>query len=367
MNARDTDHPSGSVAPYVVALDSSIQEAISAMDGNAKAFAMVLDSDRRLIDTITDGDVRRAMLDGITLEEVVSALLEHKQADKTYSAPYAARVGTSDATLLHEMTARSLRHIPLIDENGRVVDLAVLNDLVKDYRPTPTAVVMAGGLGRRLLPLTSETPKPMLPVGGRPLLEHIVFQLRAAGIKRVAITTHFRHQMIERHFGDGSLFGIDLEYMHEGEPLGTAGGLAALANTGERVLVINGDVLTAVNFRAMLEFHEDHEAIMTVAVRQLEIPIPFGVVDTEAERILRLREKPTASYLANAGIYVLEPTAYGFVTPGDQCDMTDLMQMLIESSQRVVAFPVREYWADIGEPASYRQVQLDHDAGELSR
>lgn len=354
------------LAPFLIRPDASIRDAIACIDRNAKGIALVVDDQRHLLASVTDGDIRRAILAKASPDSSVNLLIERK-VDEPFLEPVTAPVGTTAADLLHLMTTCSLRHIPLVDAEGRVADIAILEELVREYELPLTAVVMAGGLGTRLRPLTDETPKPMLPVGGKPVLEHIVEALRSCGIRRVNLTTHFRPEVISDHFGDGREFGIEISYVHEDEPLGTAGALSLLEHSNDPLLVMNGDILTRVDFRAMLEFHRQHEAAMTLAVKEQEFHLPFGVVRAEAERVLGIEEKPVLHEFINAGIYLLDPSARAHVPKGSPFDMPQLVEALIAAGRRVVGFPVHEYWVDIGHAVSYEQAGHDVDAGKLRR
>jgi NDP-sugar pyrophosphorylase family protein len=221
------------------------------------------------------------------------------------------------------------------------------------------AVVMAGGFGTRLRPLTEQVPKPMLPVGNRPLLELIIDQLRRAGIPRVNLTTHYQQEVITKHFGNGDGFGIEIHYVQEDQPLGTAGALGLLEFSDEPLLVINGDILTRVDFHAMLDFHREHRADMTVAVRQQEIHLPYGVVETNGVTIHGIVEKPVLSHFMNAGFYLLNPQVCQYIPVGQPYDMPDLILRLIGEGYKIVSFPVREYWLDIGRIEDYQQAIAD--------
>jgi len=314
--------------------------------------ALVVDEHGRLLDTVTDGDLRRAILAGTDLELPVSTLKARRQ-----QPPVSAPVGTPRADLLRRMKQHRIRHLPLLDAAGRVADLALMDDLAGTESFDLQAVVMAGGFGSRMLPLTAQTPKPMLPIDERPLVERTVEQLRAAGIKRVYMTTHYQAESITRHFGDGRDFGVDIDYVSEDVPLGTAGALARLNDTQEPLLVINGDIVTDLNFRSLLAFHREHQAEMTVGVRHYEFSVPYGVVATEDEKITAIAEKPTHRMFVNAGIYLLEPHVCKLVPEGRRSDMTDLIARMLAESRRVLAFPISEYWVDVGRPDDYAKAQ----------
>lgn len=348
----------------LISAPAKIGEVVRALDRSAIGIALLVDGERRLIATITDGDVRRAMLAGVSFDEPVARLLDLK-GKSAHPKPVTCAATASDAELLATMRAAVVQHIPLLDEGGRVVDVALLRDLVAEPTHDIHAVVMAGGFGTRLKPLTNETPKPMLPVGDKPLLERTIAQLRQAGITEVNISTHYRHDKIVAHFGDGADFGVKLNYVQEPQPLGTAGALGLMGRPERTTLVINGDILTTVDFRAMSAFHAAHRADVTVAVRLYEVKVPYGVVDCDAERVTGLREKPDYRFFVNAGIYLVEPNAWNFINAGERLDMTQMIERLIAGGGTVVSFPVREYWLDVGQPDDYQRAQRDMAAGRI--
>lgn len=345
--------------------DASISNVMKIIQDGHIGIALVVDQERILINTVTDGDIRRAILNGVDLGLPVT-ILKQKRSQTFSLSPVIARVGTSHADLLHLMSEQSLRHIPLVDEAGRVVDIAFLDDLVGQYELPLTAVLMAGGYGTRLKPLTDILPKPMLPVGGKPLMERVIEQLRQAGIRRMNLTTHFKPEKIIEYFGDGSAFGVELNYVNEEQPLGTGGALGLMPAPSQPLLVINGDILTQVNFRAMFEFHQEQKADLTMAVRRYEMQVPYGVIECEGALVRRLQEKPQVDFLVNAGIYLLEPSVYQFIPQNTSFNMTDLIQWLLDARRTVISFPVHEYWLDIGQHADYTQAQGDVNNGRFS-
>ena len=340
---------------YLIDPGKSLRDVMSGLN-LTRGFVVVVDSGQRLLGTVTDGDIRRSILADVDLDQPVDVLLRQPWRHAT---PLTAPVGTAESKLLQMMTEAKVRHIPLVDASGRVCGVASLEDLVRDYELPLTAVVMAGGLGTRLRPLTEDLPKPMLPVGGRPLMEHIIGGLRAAGIRKVNITTHYKGELIEDHFGDGSDFGVDIEYVDEEEPLGTAGALSLLEASDEPFLIINGDIVTKVDLRAMLDYHTEHRADMTVALRHHEYTVPFGVVDIDGVELTGIREKPTQRLLINAGIYLVGPEAAKRVPDRSRYDMTDLIHDAIGDGLKVVGFPVQEYWMDVGQMADYEKAQAE--------
>ena len=344
----------------LVTPDSSVRAAVQAIDEHGQGIVLVVDGQGQLLGTVTDGDVRRAMLAGVALDAQVAVLLE-RQGEQEHDRPYplTAPQSTPADELVATMRRYKVRQIPLIDDGGAPVALALLDDLVSLEERSVRAVVMAGGYGTRLGPLTADTPKPMLPVGDRPLLEQIVGQLRDAGIHRVQLTTHYRAGEIAQHFGDGSEFGVQISYVDEDTPLGTAGSLALIEPGDEPVLVMNGDIVTRIDFAAMHSFHEEHSADMTVALTVYETKVAYGVAELDGVLIRGLREKPLVRAFANAGVYLLSPDVCGLVPRGERYDMTSLIERLIADGRRVVGFPLREYWLDIGDLETYEQAQRD--------
>lgn len=334
----------------------SVRDTIACIDRNEKGIALVTDSGQRLLGTITDGDIRRAILSGISLDARADEVLVRKRGG---SKPVTALLGADPAQLVKLMHEKSVRQVPLVDADNRVMGLATMEDLVPEPMLPLRAMIMAGGKGTRLRPFTEDVPKPMLMVGDRPLMEHIVDHLRDAGIKRVSVATQYLAKKITDHFEDGSRFGVELDYVNEGEPHGTAGALGLMDPWSEPLLVINGDVLTQVNFRAMLAFHRENSADMTVAVSKYEMDVPFGVVQCEGALVQKLAEKPTYSLLVNAGIYLLEPSVHRCIPQHQRFDMTDLINSLLAEGRRVVSFPILEYWLDVGKPGDYERAKND--------
>jgi dTDP-glucose pyrophosphorylase/CBS domain-containing protein len=348
----------------LIAPTQTLREAMVCIDEAASGIALVVDDGRRLLFTLTDGDIRRAILHGLSLELTAGQWAEQRP-EQGNRRPTTAPIGTRLPELLCLMELEGIRHIPLVDDGGRVVDLAGLSELVAEPAAL-TALVMAGGEGQRLRPLTGEMPKPMLPVGDRPLMEHIVGHLREAGITQLSIATHYKAQHIVDHFGDGRKFGVSIDYVNEEEPLGTAGALALAQPWTATLLVMNGDILTRMNYGSMLAFHRENRALMTVAVRQYDVRVPYGVVETRGVDVQAVREKPVLQLFVNAGVYLLEPGVQQYVTSGERLDMTQLIERLLQAGQRVVSFPVSEYWIDIGQQDDYAQVQADVKQGRLT-
>ncbi len=344
------------VDEHSVGPGATVRDAIARMDANRRGIMLVLDRERRLLGTISDGDIRRAILARLNLDTAVTELLARKSGSR-YAMPITASVRADQNEWLTLFKRHMVTHLPLLDDEGRVAGLVGYDDFVPGEVLPLQAVIMAGGVGSRLHPLTEQTPKPMLPVGDRPLMEVIIEQLREVGIHRVNVTTHHQPEKISRHFGDGRKFGIELTYVAEERPLGTAGALGLMKPPEETILVINGDILTRVDFRAMLAYHREHQADLTMAVRQYDIEVPYGVVECEGQAVRKISEKPVLGFFVNAGIYLLEPAVHRYIPNGQRFDMTDLVQRLLDERRPVVSFPIREYWLDIGEHAQYEQAK----------
>lgn len=331
-----------------------ISEAISILDHAGMGILLLCEAGRKLVGVLTDGDIRRAILRSVSFEE---PCIKISSRDPVVGPP---EVTPTEALHLMDHNRQFVvNHLPVVNEDGRVVDLILRSDLVSDDVMRLSAMVMAGGFGMRLRPLTEELPKPMLPVGGRPLLELIIGQLRQAGIRRVNVATHHQPEKITEHFGDGRYFGVEINYVKEDRPLGTAGALGLMEAPKEPLLVINGDILTRVDFRAMLTYHREHSADLTVGVRQYDMQVPYGVIECEGPYVRQIREKPLLKFFFNAGIYLLESSVHGYIPNGQRFDITDLIQRLLDEGRPVISFPIVEYWLDIGRPVDYEQAQED--------
>ena len=336
---------------------TSIAEAIARLN-EAGTGALALCSGMRMLEgLLTDGDIRRAILQGISLETACEKIASRK--------PVCVCGSVAPSEALHLMNQQDINHLPVVDADGRIVQFLLRRDLANEQSLGLSAVVMAGGFGKRLLPLTEQIPKPMLPVGNRPLLELTIQQLRRSGIREVNLTTHYLPENIISHFGDGAAFGVTLNYAKEDHPLGTAGGLKLLKRANGPFLVINGDILTGVSFQEMLDYHRKHGAELTVGVRKYEVKVPFGVVECNDVRVTQLQEKPTLNLFVNAGVYLLQPSVCDYIPDGQCFDMTDLIQKLLEAGRPVVSFPIMEYWLDVGRPEDYLKAQEDVRNGKI--
>lgn len=332
----------------LVGRDTPIEQAVRVIDDGELGLAVVCDAERRLIGIVTDVDVRRGILRGVALKGPVEAIMCVRP---TLGSPE-----TSREELLALMHRSGLRQIPIVDFDGRVLGIEILKDLVSGQARDTEVVIMAGGRGRRMRPRTDAIPKPMLPLGGRPLLEILVGRLRQAGLVRLWIALNYRGEVIREHFGGGERWGVNIRYLYEGERRGTAGALGLLDPVPTQpFLVINGDLLTNLNFEHLLDYHASHAYAVTMCVKEYEIQVPFGVVDREGEYVTRIQEKPQASFHVNAGIYVLDPRVLGLIEGESFVDMPDLVERVISTGHHVGCFPIREMWMDIGSEEDYRR------------
>lgn len=333
MTAQDLDR-------FVIALGASIRDAMRTINDNWREFALVLDDDRCVVGLITDGDIRRGLLEGLPMEAPAERVMTREYVSV---GPDYDRAGVLDL-----MKARSVRQVPVLDAARRLVGIHFLEELIGRGEKPNAALIMAGGRGQRLRPYTESKPKPMVEVAGRPILERIVLHLVGHGIRRVFISVNYLAGMIEAHFGDGTRFGCRIEYLRETEPLGSGGALSLLpAGLAHPLLVMNGDLVSQFDVTRLLEHHRREEAEATLAARHHEIEIPFGVLDVEGNRLKGLVEKPSVHQLINAGIYVLEPRLLEDVPRGRFYPMTDLFEGLLRQGRRVSVYRLEEDWIDV--------------------
>jgi dTDP-glucose pyrophosphorylase len=320
---------------------ATLRDAIRNLDESALQIILVVSEQDTLLGTLTDGDIRRGLLRGLDLNASISSLMTRE--------PLVVPEQIPRRTVLQLMQTNRIHQLPVVDQHRRVVGLHVWDELHAPTQRSNLMVLMAGGLGTRLRPHTEACPKPLLPVNGKPMLEHIIERAKADGFRRFVMAVNYLGQMIEQHFGDGSRWQVQIEYVREKSPLGTAGAIALLEPRPELpFLVSNGDVLTDVRYSELLDFHCRHGAAATMAVRQHEWQHPFGVVRIEGVEIVGFDEKPVARTHINAGIYALEPSCLAVLDAGEHCDMPTLFSRLQERGARTIAYPMHEPWLDVG-------------------
>lgn len=335
--------------------ESSLLDTLRAIDDSALEIALIVDAGRRLLGTVTDGDIRRGLLRGTPLDAPIRLLMNQK--------PVTAAVSTPDDELLYIMSQRSIKHLPLIDTKYRVMGLKRLQELIAK-RPRPNwAVIMAGGRGKRLGTLTDSVPKPLLPVGDQPLLGTIVRQIQRHGINKIFVTVHYKSEMVISYLRSLAADGLDLEILEERESLGTAGGLRLLPERPRHpLLLMNGDLLTSVNLGNLIDYHTASGRRLTVCTREFNFQIPYGVLTMKGAALADIEEKPAQKLVINAGIYVLDPEVLRALDNGGPIDMPEIIKNTLPDSSGVGCFPLSEFWLDIGNPSEYQRAQAEYAA-----
>jgi dTDP-glucose pyrophosphorylase len=333
-------------------LDTNIHDALKIIDRRGGQIALVVDGGHKLLGTVTDGDVRRGILSGIDVQNPVSMIMN--------AEPVKAKPSDSRQFILSILRRNKLRHIPIVDDAGCLLRLEILDDLNPTYRKN-MVLLMAGGLGSRLKPLTNECPKPMLKIGGRPILETIILNFIESGFKEFIISLNYKGDMIRGHFADGHDLGVSIQYIEEDERLGTAGSLRLLPEiqNSRPIIVMNGDVLTKVNLDHFLDFHASNHSKATMGIREYNFQVPYGVLKLDHHRIVQIEEKPVHNFFVNAGVYVLDQDVLNCLPDERRFEMPGLFKQLMKAGHHTVAFPIREYWLDIGQPDNLKQAHGD--------
>lgn len=332
---------------------STVRQALEIIDIGSMKIALVADENLKLLGTLTDGDIRRAILNGRGLDDSIEAIY--------FRTPTTCGINDSKEKILQLAVAHKLFQIPVVDDEGRIIGIAEVDELLQPAHRTNKVVLMAGGLGTRLSPLTDTTPKPMLHVGNKPILETIIENFAKHGYTDIILSVSYKSHVIEEYFGDGASFGVKIEYVHEARRMGTAGALTLLRDIlTEPFFVMNGDLLTNINFEHMHDYHLMHDAVATMAVREYDFQVPYGVVNITDGKILSIEEKPTHKFFVSAGIYMLSPQTLQHIPDDDFFDMPTLFEKLIFEKHHAVSFPIREYWLDIGRMSDYEKANSEY-------
>ncbi|PTQ02248.1 nucleotidyltransferase family protein [Vibrio sp. ZF 223] len=338
---------------------STILEALDIINKEALRVALVVGKSNHLVGIVTDGDIRRGLLNKLSLTDPIALVMN--------TSPTVANVGARRDELIDLMESKGILSIPLIKE-GQVVGLETLQGVLSKPKYQNPVFIMAGGFGTRLKPLTDSCPKPMLKIGDKPILETVIRSFTKAGFVNFYISTHYMPEQIQNHFGDGSDLGINITYVHENEPLGTGGALGLLPDNLPKdlpLIMINGDVLTKVDFQRLLEFHIDNNADATMCVREYDYQIPYGVINGEGNKITSMVEKPIQRFFVNAGIYVVSPQVIDSVPKNHRVDMPTLLEQHMNTRNNVLMFPIHEYWLDIGRMDDFNRAQADIHSLEM--
>ncbi len=333
--------------------NATIKEALGIIDSGAMQIALVVDDNDKLLGTLTDGDIRRGILRGLDLDSSIETIV--------FKEPAVAKISSTKEEILKIALSKKLHQIPIVDDNGIVLDLKEIEELVEPKIKTNRVILMVGGLGTRLRPLTQDTPKPMLKVGNKPILQTIVEKFAEYGFVNITMCVNFNASIIRDYFGDGKEFGVNIDYVLEEKRMGTAGALSLLKERpSEPFFVMNGDLLTNVNFEHIFNYHMINKATATMCVREYDYEVPYGVVKMNDNKITAIAEKPVQKFFVSAGIYMLSPEILDLIPKNEFYDMPALFEKLIKLSKNVISFPIREYWLDIGRMEEYQRANEEY-------
>ncbi|CAN1498911.1 GCD1 Nucleoside-diphosphate-sugar pyrophosphorylase involved in lipopolysaccharide biosynthesis/translation initiation factor 2B, gamma/epsilon subunits (eIF-2Bgamma/eIF-2Bepsilon) [Burkholderiaceae bacterium] len=333
-----------------LAIHTSIEEAIANLDGAAIQIALIIGEDGRLVGTVTDGDIRRGLMKGLSLKEKINSVMNKE--------PLVVRKEISRDAVIKLMVENKIHQIPLVNDEYRLLGMYLWDEIFAIKKRDNVMVIMAGGRGIRLAPHTDNCPKPMLMVAGKPMLQHIIERAKLEGFNHFILAINYLGHMIKDYFSDGRTLGVKITYVQEEKSLGTAGALSLITPMPDApILVTNGDVMTDINYGDVVDFHIHHEAQATMVVLSHELQHPFGVVDTDGLKILGFEEKPTIRTHINAGIYVLSPEVLHQMEFGVECDMPTLFEKVIEKSERAIVYPMHEPWMDVGRAEDLEKIR----------
>lgn len=332
---------------------STIREAFKIIDSGAMSIALVINDDGTLFGTLTDGDIRRGLLGDLSLDDTIESIV--------FTTPTVCHIEDTKEKILEIAVAKKLYQVPIVDSDGKIVGIEEVDELLKPKNKPNKVILMVGGLGTRLRPLTEDTPKPMLKVGNRPILETIILNFKKYGFTNIILSVSYKSEIIEEYFKDGSKFGVNIEYIHENKRMGTAGALSLLnQEPDEPFFVMNGDILTNINFSHLLDFHSFENSKATMCVREYDFQVPYGVIKVKDKAITDITEKPTHKFFVNAGIYILSPSTLNKIPKDTFYDMPTLFETLIQNEQKVLSFAISEYWLDIGRLSDFEQAQSEY-------
>ncbi len=320
---------------------STIKEALRTIDSGTMQIALVVDENEKLLGTLTDGDIRRGLLDNLSLDDSIESII--------FTTPTVCHIEDTKEKILEIALSKTIHQIPIVDNDGKIVGIEEVDELLKPKTKINKVVLMVGGLGTRLRPLTEHTPKPMLKVGNKPILETIILNFKKYGFVNIVLCVSYKSEIIEEYFKDGTEFGVNIEYIHEDKRMGTAGALSLIRNSlTESFFVMNGDLLTNINFEHMMEYHTSNKSIATMGVREYDFQVPYGVVNIDNKNILSIEEKPVHKFFVSGGVYVLSNKVLDFIPDDEFYDMPTLFEKIIEKKLKSISFPIHEYWLDIG-------------------
>jgi len=330
-----------------------MKSAINNLENGKSRIALVVDDKDKLIGTITDGDIRRAILANLPMDSKLKEFMKDQ--------PVCIDSEKNKDDILRLMREKDILQVPILDKNKKVVGLETLNHLLEGKKIDNPVFIMAGGFGTRLAPLTDETPKPLLKIGSKPILERILLKFIDAGFHKFYISTHFMADKIKEYFNDGSDWNISIKYIHEDQPLGTGGSLGLLPKSeiDLPLVMMNGDLLSEVNFVELLRYHYEKKGMVTMCVSQYELQIPYGVVVKDEHKFIKIDEKPSKKFFINAGIYVVDPSVVSGVDGSSYLDMPTLLNEISLKNLPVNIFPIHEYWLDVGQLSDFNKAKED--------
>ena len=333
--------------------NASIKEALEVIDKGAIKVAVVLSDDGLLLGMLNDGDIRRALLKGMSLGDSIAGIINKH--------PVVANINDTKERILELANEKKLHQIPIIS-NGKLIGIQDIREFLAPKNKPNKVILMVGGLGTRLRPLTNDVPKPMLDVGNKPILHTIVENFAKYGYTDIIMCVNYKSEIIKEYFGNGDKFGVKIEYVLESKRMGTAGALSLLQKRPkDDFFVMNGDLLTNVNFEYLHEYHKDSNACASICVRKYEMQVPYGVVNVRANKVTSIEEKPTQSFFVSAGIYMFSPIVLDFIPKGVFYDMPTLFSELLKQNFAVYPFFIREYWIDIGKMDEYRRANDEYE------
>ena len=333
--------------------NATIKQALKTISKGAIKIAIVVDKKNKLLGTLTDGDIRRGFLKGLNINSSIKSII--------FKKPTVVRNNYSKEKLLKIALSKKIYQIPIVEKSGKFKGIHILDELIEPKNKSNKVVIMAGGRGMRLRPLTKNIPKPMLKVGNKPILQIIIEKFKKSGYKNFVICVNYKSKIIKDFFSDGTKFGVKIEYVDEKRRMGTAGALSLFKLKPKKpFFVINGDLLTNLDFEKLIDFHYEHNSKATMCVSEYNIESPYGEVKLDVENIINIAEKPIHKFFVNAGVYVLDPSCIDLV-PKKFYDMTSLFKKIIIDKNKVISFPIGEYWLDIGRFNDYKKANLEYN------
>lgn len=335
----------------ILNIETKFNDAIKLLDLNGNGVLPVVDEDEKLLGLITDGDIRKAILNNhLDLEHIIN------------KNPYKLNIDSSKAQIVSYLKKVHRRHLPLVDDKNKFIKIFTLDEIEFNFKSN-WVVIMAGGLGTRLGELTKDIPKPMLKVGTKPMIEHIIDMFVSHGFTKFMLSVNYKAEIIKEYFGDGSKFGIEVKYLEEKKRLGTGGALSLIdIELNEPFFVTNGDVLSSLDYEKLLAYHKEKNSIATMCIRKDSYQIPYGVIEVdEANNIKAMKEKPVKEFFINTGIYVLNPEVLNYVPKDEFFDLPSLFDVLKSKSENIKSFEITDYWIDMGKPSDYEKIKEKYD------